>query len=300
MTTARAIVEEHAAESLLRLIDELPTVPDTLLRIWEIVDDPRSSSETLAEVVRLDVPLTAKLLRLANSPYYAGSTRGLADVKSAVTVLGFETVKQLAICISVATNLVGRKTRRSGGTRFHALWGHSVLVGVIAKRLANDLGDPQIEEVFTAGLLHDLGKFAISVARPDLYVQVLERRRLDTAPLVEVERTMLGFDHALAGGVFGRSWRLPEVLHATARTHHHIFDGAREQTRLASLQAVVALADRLANRLSPPSCDLGFDERYAPIGDLLERLALSADWLADHRAEIVSDMTRARAYLDII
>jgi HD-like signal output (HDOD) protein len=196
---------EARVEPLLRLIDDLPTVPETLIRIWQIVDDPDSTCDQLADVVRLDVPLSAKVLRLANSPYYTAGTQAIADIRGAVSILGFETIKQLAICISVATNLVREGARRQGGVDYRALWRHSVAAGVVAKRLAVLTGDENPEEAFTAGLLHDLGKFAILCAMPGPYGGILERRRRESRPLVELEAETLGFDHAVAGAEFGRA-----------------------------------------------------------------------------------------------
>jgi putative nucleotidyltransferase with HDIG domain len=286
--------------ALLRMIDDLPTVPETLVRIWQIVDDPLSTSETLADVVRLDAPLSIKVLRLTNSPYYSGNSQSIADIGTAVSVLGFETIKQLAICVSVATNLVRDRARRRGGPDYRALWRHSVVAGVVAKRLALTLRDPNPDEVFTAGLLHDLGKFALLCAMPEPYAAAIAARRQSGRTLVEVESEQFGFDHAEAGAAFGRSWHFPEVLTEGARCHHDRFLGPGDDSRLERLRLSVAVADRVAYRLDPGGCDLGFVPAAAETGPLQLHLGLPPTAVDELMPRLRDDLQRARAYMDIV
>ncbi|MHB8078764.1 MAG: HDOD domain-containing protein [Candidatus Krumholzibacteriia bacterium] len=286
--------------ALLRMIDDLPTVPETLVRIWQIVDDPLSTSETLADVVRLDAPLSIKVLRLANSPYYSTCGQSIADIGAAVSVLGFEAIKQLAICVSVATNLVRDHARRRGGPDYRALWRHSVVAGVTGKRLALMIGDPNPDEVFTAGLLHDLGKFALLCAMAGPYAEVIAARRQAGCALVEVETARFGFDHAAAGAAFGRSWHFPELLTEGARCHHDRFLGARDDDRLERVRLCVALADRVAHRIDPPACDLGFVAASSETGPLLLRLGLNPGAIDEQMPTLREDLQRAHAYLEIV
>ncbi len=287
-------------EQLLRLIDDLPTVPETLIRIWQIVDDPDSTCEALADVVRLDAPLCAKILRLANSPYYTVGNQAIADTRTAISILGFETIKQLAICVSVATNLVREGSRRQGGLDYRALWRHSVAAGVVAKRFAVLTGDPNPEEAFTAGLLHDLGKFALLCAMPGPYAEVVEKRRRDGRTLVELEREAFGFDHAQAGAEFGRAWRFPGLLVEAARRHHDRFSGPSPDERIERMVRLTALAERLAYRVDPPACDLGFDAGGAETGLLLLALDLPPGTADEELLVLRDELARARAYLEIV
>lgn len=286
--------------ALLRMIDDLPTVPETLVRIWQIVDDPLSTCDTLADVVRLDAPLSVKVLRLANSPYYNLGGQHVADIGAAVSVLGFEAIKHLAICVSVATNLVRDHARRRGGPDYRALWRHSVVSGVVAKRLAMLSRDANPDEVFTAGLLHDLGKFALLCAMAGPYAEVIASRRQSGRPLVEVEAEHFGFDHAAAGAAFGRSWHFPAVLTEGARCHHERFLGARDDDRLERVRLCVALADRAAHRLDPPACDLGFVPGNAETGPLLLKLELAPTAIDEQLPRLRDDLQCAHAYLEIV
>jgi HD-like signal output (HDOD) protein len=295
-----ATTAEVRMEALLHLIDDLPTIPDTLLRIWHVVDDPLSTCEALADVVRFDAPLSAKLLRLANSPYYSASTQGIGDISSAISMLGFNTVKQIAVCVSVATNLIREEARERGVVDYRALWGHCVAAAVVTKRIARLTRDPNPEEAFTAALLHDLGKFALFYAMPEQYDRVLEARHLAKRPLCQMETAFLGFDHALAGHTFGETWRFPPALTEPARRHHERFVGAASDDRLDRLCLTVALGERIAHRLEPPASDLGFDPALAETGPLALRLGLLPNWLDEHVHELRADLTNAHSYTEII
>lgn len=298
-TTAAQATGGERVGGLLQLIDELPTIPDTLIRIWRVVDDPLSTCDALGEVVRTDVPLSAKVLRVVNSPYYSRGGQAVADISAAVTVLGFETIKHLAICISVATNLMREASRRRATADYQALWGHSVFAGVVARRLARLTGDANPEEAFTAGLLHDLGKFAMMCAYPQAYERVLRLRREQSRPLVEIETEILGYDHAIAGHAFGEAWHFPPLLSEPARRHHERFLGAGPLARLDRLCLVVALADRLANRLDPPRSDLGFDAAAAETGPLLAKLDLAPAAIDELAPELRAELRQVREYLDV-
>ena len=91
-------------EEMLESFPELPSVPEVLVRIWTLADDPNSSVADLEKVVQVEPPLAAKVLRLANSPYFGGRGR-IRSVHSAITVLGFDTLRNLAVGLSVATSV---------------------------------------------------------------------------------------------------------------------------------------------------------------------------------------------------
>ena len=108
MTAVGSIQESPispALENLIREVEEIPTIPESLIQIMRVLDDPASGPANLASVVRLDAPLMSKILRLANSPYY-NHQGNLSDINRCVAVLGYRTVRQMAVCVSVATSLV--------------------------------------------------------------------------------------------------------------------------------------------------------------------------------------------------
>lgn len=288
---------EHLQE-ILSDIEDLPSIPETLIEILKVLDDPDSGPSDLAEVVRLDAPLMAKVLRLANSPYY--SSRGdIADINRCVAVLGYRTVRQVAICVSVATNLVGAVSRSEGQMDYRELWRHSVVTAAIAKHLAQMVGYPDPEEVFTAGLLHDVGKFILEMHDPESYAKVFMERADKRLPLVEVEEETFGFSHDVMGQAFAESWRFPEIMRKVFGEHHtsKTVGAAHERADLAL--ALVQLADYLANTVEPPRCDLGFDPRHTNSTALHECANLTVTLVEKNLADIRESVQLASAFLDL-
>lgn len=266
-----------SVQAMIASIDELPSIPETLIEILRLIDDPGSGAGDLARVVRVDAPLSAKIIRLANSPYYGGRER-IADIGRCIAVIGYRTMRSVAICLTVATNLMNAVASAGGRLDYRALWRHSVATAAIAKHLARMAGDEDPEELFSAGLLHDLGKFVIELYAPETYDGVVFDRSRNRRRLVEAEREAFGFDHAAVGEAFARSWRFPPFLCAMFGGHHQDVAGpAAPGDRTARAIALVALADYLANTMEPSRSDLGFDPRHADAARLHAAAGLAPD-----------------------
>ena len=292
------IIDPGQLQELLSNFEELPTIPDILFQILKILDDPDSGAADLAEVVRLDAPLTARILRLANSPYY--SSRGdMADIHRCIAVLGYRTIRQVAICVSVATSVVSAAARAKGKLDYKELWRHSVATGALAKHLAEMVDYQEPEEIFTAGLLHDLGKFILEIYSPQSYGQVIRSCREQERALVDMEREVYGFDHAVLGEAFGFSWRFPGML-TRCFGHHH--DKPPKDCAPGSdghAVALVALADFLAHTLIPSVSDLGFDPRSVELGDLCVAAGLTEDEVIDEYQALQEAVRQSTIYLDL-
>ena len=268
MTATASRTAEQQMQAMIAAIDELPSIPETLIEILRLIDDADSGANDLARVVRVDAPLAAKIIRLANSPYYGGRER-IGDIGRCITLIGYRTMRSVAVCLTVATNLMTAVADSGGRLDYRALWRHSVATAAIAKHLAVLAGDDDPEELFSAGLLHDLGKFVLELHAPETYDQVVFARARSRVPLVEAEREAFDFDHGAAGEVFGRAWRFPDFMCACFGRHHHAPGaGAAETPRTARAVALVALADYLANTMEPPRSDLGFDPRHTDAANL--------------------------------
>lgn len=292
------MIDPEQLQDLLTNFEELPTIPEILFHILKILDDPDSGASDLADVVRLDAPLTARILRLANSPYY--STRGdMADIHRCIAVLGYRTIRQVAICVSVATSVVAAAAKAKGQLDYRELWRHSVSTGAIAKHLAEMTGYCEPEEVFTAGLLHDLGKFILEIYSPRSYTSVVQSRLENGLTLVEAEREAFGFDHAVLGEAFGFSWRFPGLLNRCFGHHHETpreGEGLSEEDRAVAL---VALADYLAHDLVPSSCDLGFDPDSVKPEKLMKAAGVDSEALDSAREDLLAAVSKSSIYLDL-
>lgn len=283
--------------AVLAEVDDLPSIPETLIRILKVLDDPASGPADLTRVVRMDAPVMAKILKLANSPYY--SSRGdLSDINRCVAVLGYRTVRQVAICITVATSLINAVGKSGGHLDYRELWRHSVISGAIAKHLARLSGYPDPEEAFTAGLLHDVGKFVLEIYAPQVYARLIADRQRRGCALITLEQETFGFDHAALGAAFAEAWRFPPVL-ARAFADHHAPQVGRARARHEQVAALVALADYLANTVEPPRSDLGFDPAFADAGRLHEAAGLAPELVAAEQEAMADTVEKAGAFLKL-
>lgn len=283
--------------TVLAEVDDLPSIPETLIRILKVLDDPASGPADLTRVVRMDAPVMAKILRLANSPYY--SSRGdLADINRCVAVLGYRTVRQVAICITVATSLINAVEKAGGQLDYRELWRHSVITGAIAKHLARMSGYPDPEEAFTAGLLHDMGKFVLEVYAPQGYARLVADRQARGCALCTLEQEQFGFDHAALGAAFAEAWRFPPVLVRAFAGHHAQILG-RARARHEQAAALVALSDYLANTFEPTRSDLGFDPALVDAALLHEVAGIPVELVAGDREALNDAVEKAGAFLQL-
>jgi putative nucleotidyltransferase with HDIG domain len=284
-------VERHV-EEILEGIRELPTIPEVLVRIWQLVDDPSSSARDLQEVVMLDPPLAARVLRLANSPYYGGKTN-IQDIRSAITVLGFDVIRNLAVCLAVTKRLVEEAPRDRVLDR-RALWRHCVATAVVSREVAVALRIGHPEESFTGGLLHDVGMYVIGLVRPGIYAPVVERAIAGRTPLADAERQVLGYDHAAMGSAFAARWNFPPRIRDVIGRHHE-----RMATEHPGTVEVVAFADRQAAasgqfRVFPQLHEEGPEAQH------LRNLGITPEWVQQHEAPFGAKIGEAQEFMNLI
>jgi putative nucleotidyltransferase with HDIG domain len=230
-------------EQILVEVRQLPTLSATTGRLWALVRDPGSSSADFEQVIRPDLALTANLLKVANSAYFGLRTR-VESVRHAVTMLGLKRVAELAASASFAPvipkHIPGYDMDAAG------FWLHSVAVAVLAERLAFELACGTPDMLFTAGLLHDVGKLAVGtyVARGKAPIR---ERMLDGRPFVLAEREVIGHDHAEIGAAVAEAWNLPRPARWAIRWHHRPSDADGGVDR--RLVALVHAADALSHQL---------------------------------------------------
>ncbi len=234
---------QPAVDELVTEIAELRPLPAIAVRIMRLAESDRFSAQELATLITSDQVMTAKLLRLANSPYY-GFARRIGTVRDAVVLVGFRAVRSVALVSCVIDTV--RATSNLDGAQ---AWQFSVGVGVIAETLARVEGvDP--EQAFTAGVLHNIGLIALDQHRPRALREVLHEVRLNGRSLQEAERVVLGFTDGELGGALAEHWGFPPALVDPIRDHAAALDHppARGTLTACVLRArVLARANGLAD-----------------------------------------------------
>lgn len=228
---------QASPEEIVRHETELASFPDLYFRLKEMLDSPNSSAKRIADLISGDVGLSAKLLRLVNSPIYAPVTP-VDSVARAVTLVGTDELATLALGITainyfkdIPAELIDMQT----------FWRHSITCAVLAMLLAKRQGLPP-ERCFTAGLLHDVGRLLLFKKLPYASTEAMIHARENFLPLFEAERILLEFDHTDVSRVLLAEWRFPEIMAGAISGHH---DPMRApDPRTASIQH---LADIMAN-----------------------------------------------------
>jgi putative nucleotidyltransferase with HDIG domain len=274
----------------------LPTLPTVVSKMLKMIDSRRTSADTLARLISTDQALTAKLLKLANSAYY-GYSREISTVNMAIVVLGFNTVKDMGLWVSVFDAF----KNASSATGFDAVkfWEHSAACGVAARMLSKNSGSRYTGEAFVAGLLHDMGKMILNQYFEKELVEVLRMARDEAVCLESAELAVLGVSHGRIGAWLAEKWNLPAIISDTIMHHHDPWDSRTEP----AFVALVAVADILCHRAQIGSsgrsdCPL-YDDR---LWNILDAAGVPVDETDMERlqAEFLAEYGRSEAYVSVV
>ena len=242
-------------QKIIAGIDDLPTIPRTVLKISELVNDPQSSAKDIARIITDDPVLTARLLKLVNSSFY-GFPQRISTVTNAIVLLGFDAIRSLLLTTSVFDLFADRnKQLKQDQEKF---WDHSLGCAVGAKVIGNYLRHDKIEELFVSGLLHDIGKIVQMQYLPEEFAKVAAAINKSNILMITAEEEVLGYSHAEIGQLLADKWNLPVKLEQVI-AHHHKPTAAGSFVLEAS---IIHLADILCRALNMGD---GGDNKIPPL-----------------------------------
>ena len=229
-------------QNVLRLVGNMPTMPDVATRAMTLANNPRTAAAEFARLIEGDAAIATDLLRIANSAFYSGGAPAV-KLPQAVVRLGMFPCKNLIVSISMKSllwNMTGKER-----SQCEALWHHGYITACLCRQINRSFRLMFAGEEFSAGLLHDMGRILLLLADPECFARVDAMDFSEDAGLLERERAAIGIDHFALGGWFGEQSQLPDILMEAMRFHHepHLSEKA---TRLVTL---VAAADHMANHL---------------------------------------------------
>ncbi len=192
-------------------VDNLPTLPPVLDEVTKMIEDENTSPKQIADVISKDQVLSAKVLKMVNSPVYGFPGR-ITTIHHALVLLGINVIRGIIISTAVfdviTSSMVG-------------LWEHSLCTSTISKIIAEQINLKDPEEYAIAGLLHDLGKVIIAIQLPEEKKEIEEVQKKEDISYLEAEKKILGFGHDRVNAWLCDHWKLPLPTKEALAYHHN-------------------------------------------------------------------------------
>ena len=279
------------ARDLKLIVKEVPTLPIVYQQLFSKMSNPDVSAPQLAEVVSRDQSLATKILKLVNSAFY-GYKKEINTISRAMVILGFRTVRNAALAISVFDYVSGAEE----DSRFPVedFWKHSLCAASVAKVVGQRTSMKQQEETFVAGLLHDIGKMIMLKYFPDDFGEVCGYAMDNNVTWIEAEKELLNVNHTSVAKAVLRSWNFPANLTEAIQFHHSPSSG----TSYPSLVALTNIADNISYELGMGSPSSHTSKDCDPWS--LSELGTTKAKIMRYQDTIMEETTQALEILQII
>ena len=227
---------------LLSKLKELPALPTVYKKLAETINDPRATIRNVARIIS-DDPKTAKsFLDLIKSPLF-NFRQHIDSIDKAVSLIGFEASLSMILCLNVVVLFPSDQLQIK--RKIESLWGHSLGTATIAKIIARKIGMNEENEIFTAGLLHDIGKIIIAKFCPDDYFRVEMAKKEDSQEAIQLELKLLGYSHIDAGRIIAERWAVSPLAKLSITLHHDLSNADQFVRELSCIH----IADVLSHSL---------------------------------------------------
>ncbi|MEW6051403.1 MAG: HDOD domain-containing protein [Candidatus Zixiibacteriota bacterium] len=269
--------------------DDLLSLPQALTEILKEIEKPNFNFDSLAKIILKDPALTSRILKVANSSFYHRRTE-ITTVHQAVQILGVTTVKCLALSTSVFD--AGRLDATTG-VNSKQLFAYVLSVGAASEKIAQLVAFKDIEEVFIAGLLHEIGTLYFVHHHPQQYRQVRHTYE-ELHDLLKAEKVVFGLDHCEAGYLLAKRWRLPHSI-CEAISDHHSFGEVKPGPSVSNILRLACLLneDMAATRF------IELEDRLCRINQLASAMNLSKEKIDSISSSLLSWTVTTANYLNI-
>jgi putative nucleotidyltransferase with HDIG domain len=202
---------------IVQTIDRLPPLPAIIHQALQRINDPQSSAQDVVEIIQFDQGITSQVLKVCNSAYF-NLRRQVHSLKEALVLVGFNTLMQ--ILLNKSFHGVLSRPCQGYDLDTGALWRHSVSCALLTEIVARRIQREPDSRLFTAGLLHDMGKVVLSAYVRETFAAIKVLVGEQGYSFLAAEREVLGIDHAELGGLIAEKWEFPPSIIAAVRYHH--------------------------------------------------------------------------------
>ena len=272
---AKAIIQK------LDCVDDLPTLPVVALELNRLLDNEDVPVAQVSALIEKDPAIVPRILKLVNSSFF-GLRSQISNLSHAIVILGFSTVRNAAISVSVIDSFKGKKL--PDDFDIAGFWMHAVAVAVTARHIAQKTRHVSPEDAFTAGLLHDTGKIVLGQFFPELLNTVWTVVTQEQVSFYEAEKQRLAVTHAHIGGYLANKWQFPPGLTEAIRWHHKVKTDAVDSNLLMTLHAADALVNRLVQGASEAQAPILFSPEDSAHLDAL--VTSAAEWFPEVKDDI--------------
>ena len=264
-------------------IPDLPTLPNIVIKVNNLLKDHDSSIKELGKTIETDQAMVSKILRLVNSTFY-GFRSKIRNIPHAIIILGFNNIRNALVSVSIIKTFSGKKGFE--GFDITEFWRHSVAVAVISKYLSEETRLDSPDDCFVAGLLHDIGKVVLSQYFTELFGLVWKSVKEDGLSFYEAEKKLLPANHVQIGAHLAKKWRFPATLIDSIAYHHEI----RKTVSNLSQLVIVHTANTLANNYEADSNTTPDSAAIDPEAKrvMYAQLETISEWFPDIATEIES------------
>lgn len=232
-----------SARTLVDKFNDLKTLPHVAIRVTQMVSSESATMQDFEEVIKLDPILVVRLLRLVNSPYF-GISSPVESIAKAVVFIGMKHLRNL-VAVEALRNLYKDKKDGSEFSRKN-LWTHSATVAILAQMISRRIFGEDGEDVFLAGIIHDIGLIVEDQLTGGELVQVCNSYRDGERVISEIEDEIIGTNHSKVGRLLATDWQLPEAVIEGIRFHHR-YDKAYP---IPSVVSILQLAEFMACKMN--------------------------------------------------
>jgi putative nucleotidyltransferase with HDIG domain len=274
-------------QEVIQNLGDLPPLPQVATRVIRISAASDTSAEELQELIGTDQALSLQVLKVANSAMF-GRVREVNTLTQAIMTLGFFTTRSVVLASSVK-NLF---SRGPVGNQERLLWEHALVTALTGSAFSKAMRCSNTEEVFLAGLMHDIGKSVLTLKFPEGYGALLRRLHDQGGDTLAMELDTFGFDHTMVGEALLHSWNIAEGVEAVVRWHHNPLQAPSEYRRLVAL---VALGNQVALDLQ-----VGFglpDSLAAATWEAQDILQLNDGTYQEHRSTAIEALERDKSLI---